>query len=160
TLSKKIKDGLNAFWKALNEKGYTNHGVYTYEYYGYREEVIATVGKEKTWIAQYPFSPVRGGSYENKWRNEGYGAWQFSSTSYFKGNPLDASIDFKGLLTKSISKPSEPQGKWVQENGRTKYLINGKEQTGQQRIDGKWYLFDNKGTMLTGFQYIKSHNKT
>ncbi|MCQ4116535.1 glycosyl hydrolase 53 family protein [Ligilactobacillus sp. MP3] len=30
---------------------------------------------------------------------------------------------------------------------------------GQKNIDGKWYLFDNKGNVLTGFQTITSQNK-
>ena len=30
---------------------------------------------------------------------------------------------------------------------------------GQKNIDGKWYLFDNKGNVLTGFQTIASQNK-
>ena len=30
---------------------------------------------------------------------------------------------------------------------------------GQKNIDGKWYLFDNKGNVLTGFQTIANQNK-
>ncbi|NBF18208.1 glycosyl hydrolase, partial [Pseudomonas sp. Fl4BN2] len=31
---------------------------------------------------------------------------------------------------------------------------------GQQNLDGSWYLFNNNGKVLTGFQNIKDQNKT
>ena len=103
TLSSQVKDGTNAFWQGLKESGYTNYAIYTYQYYQYRDAVISTVGKNRTWIAQYPYSPTKNGYYEQQWRNEGYGAWQFSSTAYIAGGnytgSIDVSRDYNGLLT-------------------------------------------------------------
>jgi len=108
-----VKEGMNGFWKALKDAGYNNHNVYTYASYGQRDQVVSTVGKTNTWIAQYPYSPLKGGSYEKQWENAGYGAWQFSSTALFKGNPIDVSIDYNGLLTGTTSSGengNSPQG--------------------------------------------------
>jgi len=108
-----VKEGMNGFWKALKDAGYNNHNVYTYTSYGQRDQVSSTVGKSKTWIAQYPYSPLKGGTYEKQWENAGYGAWQFSSTALFKGNPIDVSIDYNGLLTGTTNNGSDgnnPQG--------------------------------------------------
>ncbi|AYW50604.1 hypothetical protein C7H83_09090 [Tetragenococcus halophilus] len=108
-----VKEGMNGFWKALKDAGYNNHNVYTYASYSQRDQVVSTVGKTNTWIAQYPYSPLKGGSYEKQWENAGYGAWQFSSTALFKGNPIDVSIDYNGLLTGTTSSGengNSPQG--------------------------------------------------
>ena len=103
TLSPQVKDGTNGFWQGLRESGYNNYAVYIYQYYQYRDAVVSTVGKNRTWIAQYPYSPTRNGYYEQLWRNEGYGAWQFSSTAYIAGGnytgSIDVSRDYNGLLT-------------------------------------------------------------
>ena len=99
TLSDSVQSALYAFWNSLTTVGFNNHGVYTYISYAYRDQVVATVGKARTWIAQYPYTPSRGGYYENAWENEGYGGWQFSSTAYVNGHSLDISHDYNGLLT-------------------------------------------------------------
>ncbi|AUJ29432.1 GH25 family lysozyme [Liquorilactobacillus hordei] len=99
TLSDSIQPALYAFWNSLTAAGFNNHGVYTYISYAYRDQVVATVGKARTWIAQYPYTPSNGGYYENEWKNEGYGGWQFSSTAYIDGHTLDISHDYNGLLT-------------------------------------------------------------
>ena len=158
TMKSQVKNGLNSFWSALNSNGYTNHGVYVYQSYPYRDAVISTVGKARTWLAQYPYSPTRGGYYETQWKNQGYGAWQFSSTAHVYGywnlGNLDLSTDFNGLLTNGSS--TTTTNGWV----GNKYYKNGKAVTGQQYISGKWYLFDSNGNKLTGFQYIASQKKT
>lgn len=106
TYSVNAQANLNSFWNALSVAGFTNHAVYTGGSYLYRDAVIATVGRDRTWIAQYPYTPVRGGHYEQQWHNAGYGAWQFASTAYIPGReymgPLDVSIDFNGLLTAPV----------------------------------------------------------
>ncbi|WP_025021260.1 GH25 family lysozyme [Ligilactobacillus equi] len=103
---------LNTFWATLNNAGYNNHAVYTYQSYAYRDQVVSTVGRARTWIAQYPYTPNRGGYYEQQHHNAGYGAWQFSSTAYLPSAPgynLDVSRDYNGLL-KQISVSSENVG--------------------------------------------------
>lgn len=106
TYSVNAQANLNSFWSALSANGFTNHAVYTGGSYLYRDAVIATVGRDRTWIAQYPYTPVRGGHYEQQWRNAGYGAWQFASTAYIPGREsmgsLDVSHDFTGLLTTPV----------------------------------------------------------
>ena len=158
TLNNQVKNGLNSFWSALNNAGYRNHAVYVYAGYMYRDAVVSTVGKSRTWLAQYPFTPSRGGYYENQWRNQGYGAWQFASTSrmpwnWWFGN-LDLSTDFNGLLTNAPS-TSDSNG-WV----GNKYCVNGTAVTGQRQINGKWYLFGSDGSMKTGLQWVADQNKT
>ena len=158
TLNNQVKNGLNSFWSALNNAGYRNHAVYVYAGYMYRDAVVSTVGRSRTWLAQYPFTPSRGGYYERQWRNQGYGAWQFASTSrmpwnWWFGN-LDLSTDFNGLLTNAPS-ISASNG-WV----GNKYYVNGTAVTGQRQINGKWYLFGSDGSMKTGLQWVADQNKT
>ncbi|MCQ2570433.1 MAG: hypothetical protein MJ139_06045, partial [Limosilactobacillus sp.] len=47
-------------------------------------------------------------------------------------------------------------------NGKQMYFdkVSGAQAFGQKNINGKWYLFDNKGAMQTGFQRISNQNKT
>ena len=158
TLNNQVKNGLNSFWSALNNAGYRNHAVYVYAGYRYRDAVVSTVGKSRTWLAQYPFTPSRGGYYERQWRSQGYGAWQFSSTSrmpwnWWFGN-LDLSTDFNGLLTNAPS--TSVSNGWL----GNKYYVNGNAVTGQRQINGKWYLFGSDGSMKTGFQWISDQRKT
>ena len=158
TLNNQVKNGLNSFWSALNNAGYRNHAVYVYAGYRYRDAVVSTVGKSRTWLAQYPFTPSRGGYYERQWRNQGYGAWQFASTSrmpwnWWFGN-LDLSTDFNGLLTNAPS--TSVSNGWL----GNKYYVNGTAVTGQRQINGKWYLFGSDGSMRTGFQRVANQNKT
>ena len=158
TLNNQVKNGLNSFWGALNNAGYRNHAVYVYAGYKYRDAVISTVGRSRTWLAQYPFTPSRGGYYERQWRNQGYGAWQFASTSrmpwkWWFGN-LDLSTDFNGLLTNAPS--TSVSNGWL----GNKYYVNGTAVTGQRQINGKWYLFGSDGSMRTGFQWVANQNKT
>ena len=91
-----VSANLNAFWQTLNQRGYTHHAVYTYLNYGYRDAVVDTVGKNRTWIAQYPYTP----SANSMW-NQDFGAWQFSSEAYLPGasKSVDVSVDYTGLLT-------------------------------------------------------------
>ncbi|WP_263862999.1 GH25 family lysozyme, partial [Ligilactobacillus ruminis] len=158
TLNNQVKNGLNSFWNALNNAGYRNHAVYVYAGYKYRDAVVSTVGKSRTWLAQYPFTPSRGGHYEKQWRNEGYGAWQFSSTARMPWNwgfgNLDLSVDFNGLLTNAPS--TSASNGWV----GNKYYVNGTAVTGQRQINGKWYLFGSDGSMKTGLQWVADQNKT
>ncbi|WP_010621736.1 GW dipeptide domain-containing protein [Paucilactobacillus suebicus] len=95
TYTSQIGSYLNSFWSTLSGSGYTNHGVYTYVSYEYAAQVVATVGKARTWMAQYPYTPTS----STKW-NTSYGAWQFSSTAYLPGssNAIDVSIDYTGLF--------------------------------------------------------------
>ena len=158
TLNNQVKNGLNSFWSSLNNAGYRNHAVYVYAGYRYRDAVVSTVGKSRTWLAQYPFTPSRGGYYERQWRNQGYGAWQFSSTSrmpwnWWFGN-LDLSTDFNGLLTNAPS--TSVSNGWL----GNKYYVNGNAVTGQRQINGKWYLFGSDGSMKTGLQWVANQNKT
>ena len=158
TLNNQVKNGLNSFWSALNNAGYRNHAVYVYAGYRYRDAVVSTVGKSRTWLAQYPFTPSRGGYYERQWRNQGYGAWQFASTSrmpwnWWFGN-LNLSTDFNGLLTNAPS--TSASNGWL----GNKYYVNGNAVTGQRQINGKWYLFGSDGSMKTGLQWVANQNKT
>ena len=158
TLNNQVKNGLNSFWSSLNNAGYRNHAVYVYAGYRYRDAVVSTVGKSRTWLAQYPFTPSRGGYYERQWRNQGYGAWQFASTSrmpwnWWFGN-LDLSTDFNGLLTNAPS--TSVSNGWL----GNKYYVNGTAVTGQRQINGKWYLFGSDGSMKTGLQWVANQNKT
>ena len=53
---------------------------------------------------------------------------------------------------------------WQWLNNATRYLdtFNGAMATGQKKINGHWYLFDNNGAMQRGFQNLKDYgdNKT
>ena len=148
-------NGLNAFWQRLNECGYYKHGVYLSPSFPNFDQVVTTVGKAWTWIAQYPNDPVKGGEYEQKWRNEGYGAWQFSSNAHIpgNGNNLDLSHDYNGLLTDKAKEGWQSDG-----NNGFVYYENGKRVTGEKKINGYWYYFDSNGRMDTGF--INLGNRT
>lgn len=101
TYAADVAGNLTQFWNTLSSRGYTDHGVYTYVSYAYRDAVVSTVGASRTWMAQYPYSPSAG----NLWNTE-YGAWQFSSTAYLPGYSgcLDVSIDYSNLLVTNENK--------------------------------------------------------
>lgn len=98
-----MQNALQAFWNTLNHYGYTNHGVYVGPGYKYLTQVVATVGKSRTWLAQYPYTPSKGGSFEKQWQAAGYGGWQFSSQAILRGNFLDVSHAFNNLLIDTFS---------------------------------------------------------
>ena len=105
-VSGNVGANLNAFWQTLSQRGYTHHAVYTGKYYNYSNAAIATVGKNRTWIAQYPFTP----SANSLW-NQDFGAWQYSSLAYLPGasKPVDVSVDYTGLLTRpNVATPPAP----------------------------------------------------
>ncbi|MFT9471075.1 glycosyl hydrolase 53 family protein, partial [Leuconostoc pseudomesenteroides] len=65
-----------------------------------------------------------------------------------------------GIKTVKVSvsiKSSTPQNGWSSINGHKVYYVNGKLAKDEQKIDDKWYLFDdNDGAMKTGFQKVGS----
>lgn len=91
-----VGGNLNAFWQTLNRRGYTHHVLYTGKYYEYSNAAINTVGKSRTWIADYPYTP----SANSMW-NQDFGAWQYSSLAYLPGasKSIDVTVDYTGLFT-------------------------------------------------------------
>ncbi|KRL26185.1 hypothetical protein FD27_GL001323 [Limosilactobacillus frumenti DSM 13145] len=132
-----IANNLNGFWQQLNNRGFTNHGVYASTSYDATYNVSSTVGRNRTWIAQYLYNPT----YST---NQNYGAWQFNSHGRIAGynGDLDISVDYHGLFG-SIST-------WKYNNG-WQYEVNGQNATGWQNINDNWYFFDNNGTARTGW---------
>ncbi|MBE4726729.1 glycosyl hydrolase 53 family protein, partial [Leuconostoc citreum] len=65
-----------------------------------------------------------------------------------------------GIKTVKVSvsiKSSTPQNGWSSINGHKVYYVNGKLAKDEQKINDKWYLFDdNDGAMKTGFQKVGS----
>ncbi|WP_268871954.1 GH25 family lysozyme, partial [Liquorilactobacillus uvarum] len=156
----KIGTYLNDFWSILNTAGYTNHGVYTNLGYEYLTDIVATVGSSRTWIAQYPYHPSSSNLLNTK-----YGAWQFSANGTLDGytGALDLTIGYNGFLEDSagsISFAAANQDPSTSATTKTVSTSNDQVKTGQQNIDGKWYLFDANGIMQTGFQYIAAQKKT
>ena len=51
---------------------------------------------------------------------------------------------------------------WQNIDGKVYYFdkVTGKMTVGQKNIGGHWYLFDSKGVMQRGFQYIANQSKT
>ncbi|WP_338217629.1 GW dipeptide domain-containing protein [Lacticaseibacillus salsurivasis] len=94
-----VATNLTAFWSTLKAKGYTNQVLYTGKNYSWSNQAIGTVGKARTWVAQYPYTP----SASNLW-NPDYGAWQFSSVARIPGynSSVDVSIDYLNLFSKTI----------------------------------------------------------
>ncbi|MCZ2733707.1 GW dipeptide domain-containing protein [Lacticaseibacillus rhamnosus] len=92
-----IAGNLKAFWQTMTQRGYQNHVAYTMRYYDHLDALTTTTGKDRTWIAQYPYTP----SANSLW-NQDFGAWQFSSTGHLPGHSqnLDVSIDYAGLFTR------------------------------------------------------------
>ncbi|WP_283595105.1 GH25 family lysozyme, partial [Limosilactobacillus galli] len=134
-----IANDLNGFWTQLNNLGFTNHAVYTSLAYDRQYNVSATVGKNRTWVAQYLYNP----SYL---ANQSYGAWQFNAHGTIPGynGELDLSIDYQNLLTGDT-------GHWNQNNNHWYYNQNGQNVTGWQKINGSWYYFNNDGAAQTGW---------
>ena len=92
-----IAGNLTAFWQTMTQRGYQNHVAYTMRYYKHLDALTSTTGKDRTWIAQYPYTP----SANSLW-DQDFGAWQFSSTGHLPGHSqnLDVSIDYQGLFTR------------------------------------------------------------
>ncbi|KMO48088.1 1,4-beta-N-acetylmuramidase [Lacticaseibacillus rhamnosus] len=90
---------LNAFWQVLNQRGYTHHVFYSFKSFitsKAGERAVDTVGKGRTWVADYPYTP----SANSMW-DQDFGAWQYSSQAYLPGatNPVDVTVDYTGLFT-------------------------------------------------------------
>lgn len=51
-------------------------------------------------------------------------------------------------------RPSQRPNGWVKENGRWFYIVDERKQTDWLFRDGKWYLLDNAGAMVTGL-YVR-----
>lgn len=95
-----VHGNLTSFFNELSAKGFSNHGLYTSSGYSSLNTMVSTVGKSKTWIAQYPYTPS-----SSNMQHSDYGAWQFSSTAQIPGNYnyLDVSHDYNGLLVGSTN---------------------------------------------------------
>lgn len=141
-----VANDLNSFWRALSAAGYNNHIVYCSISYDESYGVSTTVGKKKTWVAQYPYSPS-----PSRLLNTGYGAWQYNAHGRIGGynSDLDVSIDYSGIFGRGLTN-SYQNGHW--------YLYNGNvKQTGWQQVDGHWYYYNpanGSGEMLVGDQNI------
>lgn len=61
-----VVENTKAFFDQLKELGYNNIGLYTYANFKYRSGVEEILGKEDTWIAQYPNTPSVGGTYHKR----------------------------------------------------------------------------------------------
>ena len=132
-----VANNLTGFWQQLNNRGFTNHGVYASTSYDAAYNVSSTVGRNRTWIAQYLYNPTY-------LANQNYGAWQFNSHGRIAGynGDLDISVDYQGLFG-SV-------GTWKYNNG-WQYEVDGQNVTGWQHINDNWYFFDNNGTAKTGW---------
>ena len=132
-----VANNLNGFWAQLNNRGFTNHGVYASTSYDVAYNVSSTVGRNRTWIAQYLYNPTY-------LANQSYGAWQFNSHGRIAGynGDLDISVDYQGLFG--------AVGTWKYNNG-WQYELNGQNVIGWQNINNNWYFFDSNGTAKTGW---------
>jgi len=153
-----MKAVLNEFWSALKKQGYTNHGVYIGPYHQYFNQAVSTVGKNRTWIAQYPYTPIKNGTYENQWKNAGYGGWQFSSTAMLRGNFLDVSHSFNNLLKKPNSLYKKQHNGSVNINGYWYFYKNGNMQTGFVKNNNQTFYYNSKGQRLAGNRQINGYH--
>ena len=129
---------LNSFWNVLRANGYMNDVVYTSLSFDRSYNFSSTVGKKKTWIAQYPYSPRA-----NNLLHQEYGAWQYSSTGYINGKgAIDFTIDYAGIFSMYEEK---------YENGYWYVYLNGVMQTGFVKLpDGRITYYDNNGHIVNG----------
>ncbi|WP_125982667.1 GH25 family lysozyme, partial [Loigolactobacillus iwatensis] len=142
-----IQGDLQNFWNTLSNAGFTNHAVYTYVSYEYRDAVVNTVGLSRTWIAQYPYTP----SASSLWNSQ-YAAWQFSSTARLPGysGNLDVSIDYNGLLNLN-------SGAWQLKNNQWSYIkSDGSKATGWLADSNNWYYLNTNGVMQTGWVKVQN----
>ena len=101
-----VVNDLRAFFDQLNARGYWNHGVYTGQYFDSVYHVSSVVGRNRTWIAQYPADHQATPARRATKAAMGYGAWQY--TGYNGGykvagyDSLDGTVDL-GLLSSAIA---------------------------------------------------------
>ncbi|MFT8933841.1 MAG: GH25 family lysozyme, partial [Liquorilactobacillus nagelii] len=153
TSSDDVKDNLLNFFNVLNAAGYTDHAAYAYLNYQYLAQVIAAVGKQNIWLAQYPYTPSA-----SNLKNTDYGAWQDSSQTELSGYDgyLDSSIDYNGLVVYQTANNG-----FIHQDANVYYYENNTKVTGQKKINNYWYYFDDAtGAMVTGFKSIANQNKT
>ena len=153
TSSDDVKDNLLNFFNVLNAAGYTDHAAYAYLNYQYLAQVIAAVGKQNIWLAQYPYTPSA-----SNLKNTDYGAWQDSSQTELSGYDgyLDSSIDYNGLVVYQTANNG-----FIHQDANVYYYENNTKVTGQKKINNYWYYFDDAtGAMVTGFKTIINQNKT
>ncbi|MEY8441563.1 GH25 family lysozyme, partial [Lactobacillaceae bacterium 24-114] len=131
---------LNSFWNVLRANGYTNDIVYTSLSYDQSYNFSSTVGKKKTWIAQYPYYPRA-----NNLLHQEYGAWQYSSTGYINGKgTIDFTIDYDGIFNADTYEEKYENGYWY-------VYVNGVMQTGFVRLpDGRITYYDDEGHIVNG----------
>ena len=153
---------LNAFWNTLRANGYNDDIVYTSLSFDQSYGFSNTVGKKKTWIAQYPYHP-----HASYLAHQDYGAWQFSSAGYINNKgAIDCTVDYAGLFTPTSNLVEKNEnGHWflykdgVKQTGfqhisgnRTVYYNNNGMVHGEAKINGHWYYFaPNNGNMAKGF---------
>ncbi|MEY8446055.1 DUF5776 domain-containing protein [Enterococcus ratti] len=96
-----------AFNQQLKKLGFSNAALYIGRYWidsGYINP--ASFGKERVWVAQYPYTP----NQTMQWNNE-YGAWQWSSLMYFPGianyreRPFDISMSYSSFFNTHAAAP-------------------------------------------------------
>lgn len=97
-----------AFNQQLKKLGFTNDALYIGRYWidsGYIKP--ASFGKERVWVAQYPYTP----NQTMQWNND-YGAWQWSSAMYFPGianykdRAFDISMSYSSFFGTSNTGPN------------------------------------------------------
>jgi GH25 family lysozyme M1 (1,4-beta-N-acetylmuramidase) len=99
-----VTNDLRAFFDQLSARGYWNHGVYTGLWFDSVYNVSSVVGRNRTWIARYPYDHQITPQSKQDIANMGYGAWQYCG---FHGytlqgyGELDADTDL-GLFGSAI----------------------------------------------------------
>lgn len=99
-----VTNDLRAFFDQLSARGYWNHGVYTGLWFDSAYNVSSVVGRNRTWIARYPYDHQISPQSKQEMANMGYGAWQYCG---FHGytlqgyGELDADTDL-GLFGSAI----------------------------------------------------------
>ncbi|BAN74940.1 MULTISPECIES: GW dipeptide domain-containing protein [Lacticaseibacillus] len=149
---------LNAFWQTLNQRGYTHHVLYTGKYYTYSNAAIGTVGKNRTWVADYPYTP----SANSMW-NQDFGAWQYSSLAYLPGasKPVDVSVDYTGLFTQpNAATPPAPSYDPILSNKSVSYDVTIVNQ--DTRKDGIYFdapYHTSASTAISNFNGVNYNNQ-
>ena len=88
---------------------------------------------------------------------DGY-SFSASTTATVNGNAAQATLseEYDGQLRLEYTFPALAASGWQKLDGKWYYYENGAAVTGWKQVSGKWYYFDSTGVMKTGWQKISN----
>lgn len=156
---------IGAHWYLFDKNGAMQRGFQNLKAYGedktvyYNNDGWMLYGWQSINNETHHFDKVTGAMSQNQQKIDGH--WYLFDKNGVMQRGLQNLKDYGEDKTVYYNNDGWMQYGWQWVNNATHYFdkVSGAMKTGQQRIDGHWYLFDNSGAMQRGVQYIPEQNK-